>query len=509
MTRGWSPSAPPTPESPRRRRRRAPAPVRPRARAQRVQQHWEQAVDQTVRPERTPVPTANDSLPTGRRQARRWLADALARAPEPLDASVRPVLAPELLSEAVLRHLPAASPAVISEEMTALADELTGLGPLAAVAGTPGVSDILVDGAGTVWTDGPQGLAATAVVLPPEQARQLAVRLFAQGGRRLDEGQPYGDVQVAGLRVHAVLPPIAAGGTHLSVRLPAAAVPTLAEVAQHWPHADQWLHLLRRLWAARANLLISGATGSGKTTLLGSLLSEASPRERLVTIEDTRELRPVHDHVVSLQARSRNTEGAGEVPLAELVRQALRMRPDRLIVGECRGAEVADFLAAMNTGHRGAAGTVHANSAADVPARLQAMGALAGLAPDVLALQAASAVDAVLHLNRDGLGRRPVELAVIRRSAHPGGGIELTTVTALTDTGDHLATGPAVDDLESLLEPGTGHGAGHGAGPRLELTDDRQVTTHRTATPRRRGRHAADTGTASTGAAGHQGPVVD
>src|SRR5690606_29002463 len=128
------------------------------------------------------------------------------------------------------------------------------------------------------------------------------------------------------------------------------------------------------------------------------------------------ELRPRHGHVVSLQARSGNAEGAGGVPLAELVRQALRMRPDRLIVGECRGAEVADFLAAMNTGHRGAAGTLHANSTTDVPARLLAMGALAGLGAEALTLQASSAVDAILHLERTDAGRHPVELSVVNRA---------------------------------------------------------------------------------------------
>lgn len=333
--------------------------------------------------------------------------------------------------------------------MRSLADGLTGLGPLAEPARRPGVTDVLVDSAGTVWTDGTEGLQRTSLCLSAAQARHLAVRLLAQDGRRLDEGRPYGDAQVAGARVHAVLPPIAAGGTQISVRLPATRPPALEDLAGRWPHGNRWLSVLRDLLAMRANLLISGATGSGKTTVLGALLAEVPGDERIITVEDTRELRPAHPHVVSLQARSGNAEQAGAVTLADLVRQALRMRPDRLVVGECRGAEVADFLAALNTGHRGAAGTLHANSAGDVPARLQAMGALAGLGPEATALQAASAVDAVLHLERTRAGRRPVELAVVERFEQTPKHV-LRVVPAITARGEDLRAGPGLDALESL-----------------------------------------------------------
>ncbi|NUL46009.1 TadA family conjugal transfer-associated ATPase [Cellulosimicrobium funkei] len=387
----------------------------------------------------------------GRQRALRWLAGRLAD-PEPHQGRSAPprleAVPPELAAEAVRRHLPVTTPQEASAQMTALTDDLTGLGPLAAPARVPGITDVLVDGSGAIWTDGLDGLRDTGRCLTADDARRLAVRLLAQGGRRLDEGQPFGDAQVTGARVHAILPPLASGGTQISVRLAAPEPPRLEDLARRWPHGTQWLAALRQLLRTRANLLISGATGSGKTTLLSAVLSEIPADERIITVEDTRELRPRHGHVVSLQARSGNSEGAGSVELSELVRQALRMRPDRLVVGECRGAEVADFLAAMNTGHRGAAGTLHANSASDVPARLQAMGALAGLGSEALALQASSAVDAVLHVERTDAGRHPVELAIVDRDTGRTG--TLRVIPAISLVGQALTVGPGQEALDGL-----------------------------------------------------------
>jgi len=176
--------------------------------------------------------------------------------------------------------------------------------------------------------------------------------------------------------------------------------------------------VLRDLLDARLAFLISGGTGTGKTTLLNSLLSLVDPSERLVLVEDASELRPDHPHVVRLEARPPNVEGSGEITLRELVRQALRMRPDRLVVGEVRGAEVVDLLNALNTGHEGGCGTVHANSASDVPVRLEALAALAGLGRDALHSQVSSALQAVIHLVRRADGRRRVsEIRVVDRSA--------------------------------------------------------------------------------------------
>lgn len=424
MTRGWAPTAPPDPARGRRPSRRRDGMFQPDARP------WE--------------------------QAKRWLAHQLPAAGTADTAGPREIPA-ELLAESVRRHGAgqgsAAGPGQTAMQMRALADELTGLGPLAPLARRPGTTDLLVDGAGAVWSDGTDGLIREPLTLTADEARQLAVRLLTQGGRRLDAAQPFADAQIGGARVHAVLPPVAEGGVQLSIRLPAARTVRLQEISADWPHAQEWLEVLRHLVEARANVLISGATGSGKTTLLTAVLSEVGHAERILTVEDTRELRPDHPHVVALQARPANAEGSGEITLSDLVRQALRMRPDRLVVGECRGAEVAEFLAAMNTGHRGAWGTLHANSAQDVPARLSAMGALAGLSPQALALQAVSAVDAVVHVERTPTGRRPVALALV---GAPRDGtrdrLELTSV--MHDDGRQLSWGPG----RALLEAGSGGG---------------------------------------------------
>jgi pilus assembly protein CpaF len=193
--------------------------------------------------------------------------------------------------------------------------------------------------------------------------------------------------------------------------------------------------VLRALVRSRTAFLVSGGTGAGKTTLLGALLGECPPTERIVLVEDAAELRPDHPHVVRLEARHANVEGRGGVALDVLVRQALRMRPDRLVVGECRGAEVRDLLTALNTGHEGGCGTVHANTAADVPARLQALGALAGMSPAAVALQAGAAFEAVLHVQRHGHDRRLVEIAAVTT---PAAG-EVVVVPALVADRDDAA----------------------------------------------------------------------
>jgi pilus assembly protein CpaF len=211
-----------------------------------------------------------------------------------------------------------------------------------------------------------------------------------------------------GYRVHAVLPPISTTGTLLRVRIRRERLFTMLELQQIGMFGTLMATVLERMIQRRLGFLISGATGSGKTTLLATLLGLCRPGERLVLIEDASELNPVHPHVVSLESRHGNLEGSGVVDLGELVRQALRMCPDRLVVGECRGAEVRDLLTAMNTGHTGGGGTIHANTAGAVPARLTALGALAGMDQDAVRLQAASALDAVVHLGGTG-NRRHVE----------------------------------------------------------------------------------------------------
>jgi pilus assembly protein CpaF len=293
-------------------------------------------------------------------------------------------------------------------------------GPLEGLVAERGVTDVFLNGDGTVWADRGAGPGPVdGIRVPPAAARELAVRLIALGGRHVDEATPCVDVRLGdGVRVHAVLPPVSAGGALVSVRLPAEVRPSLAdlEAAGFFPQGEAGR--IREVVARRANLLVTGAGGSGKTTFLAALLGHAPPHERIVVLEDVAELRIAHPHVVSLEARQANLEGAGGIGLDRLVREALRMRPDRLVVGECRGAELRELLAALNTGHDGGAGTLHANSLADVPARLEALGALAGMSPDAVARQAVSALDVVLHVERSPEGRRLAavgELALDRR----------------------------------------------------------------------------------------------
>lgn len=335
------------------------------------------------------------------------------------------------------------------ERARLLADELSGFGPLAPLVRADGVTDVLVDGGGRVWTDGTEGLRQTGTVLRPERVEQLAVRLLHRAGRRLDAAVPLADARVDGIRVHAVLPPLSGAGPLLSLRVPAASRPSLATLAEGWPDGGRWRAAVEHLVAAHATVLVSGATGSGKTTLLSAALGEVDPAERILTVEDTLEAAPDHPHVVALQTRSANAEGAGEVTMAELIRQALRMRPDRLVVGECRGAEVAEMLTALNTGHRGAWGTLHANSAEDVPARLVAMGALAGWTAEALTAQVRAGVDAVLHLRRDAAGRHPVCLAV---PVSGEDGTRLHMLPVLQDVSGRAVRGPGWDTLAARLQ---------------------------------------------------------
>lgn len=285
------------------------------------------------------------------------------------------------------------------------------LGPLAPLAAEAGTTDVFVLGDGTVWVDRGSGVVPSGDVLAPGPARELATRLVAQGGRHVDEATPCADVRLgAGIRVHVVLPPVSTGGALVSVRLPRSDPLGFDEFVRGGVVDDADAATLRAAIAARRNLLITGAGGSGKTTLLGALLSLAPPTERIVVLEDVAELRVAHPHVVGLEARQANLEGAGGLGLERLLREALRMRPDRLVIGECRGAELRELLGALNTGHDGGAGTLHANSVRDVPARLEALGALAGMSVEQVARQAVSAVHLIVHLERAEDGRRSAAL---------------------------------------------------------------------------------------------------
>ncbi|HWS35906.1 MAG TPA: TadA family conjugal transfer-associated ATPase, partial [Actinoplanes sp.] len=294
-------------------------------------------------------------------------------------------------------------------------DELVGAGPLAPLLADPDVTDVLVNDR-EVWIDRGTGLERAGVTFTDTtEVRRLAQRLVAACGRRLDDGQPYADARLpGGTRLHAVLPPIATTGPYLSLRTFRQRPFSLDDLVRHGTVTPAAAQVLAAVVRARLAYLVTGGTGSGKTTLLATLLGLVPPTERIVLVEDAAELQPVHPHVVTLQARTANVEGAGAIGLTDLVRQALRMRPDRVVIGECRGPEIVDLLGALNTGHEGGAGTLHANAPGDVPARLEALGLLGGLPRAALHAQVVAALQVVLHVRRTGAGRRLDSIGVVQ-----------------------------------------------------------------------------------------------
>ena len=334
-----------------------------------------------------------------------------------------------------------------------LQSEIVGAGPLEPLLRDATVTDVLVNGPDEVWVDRGAGLERAAVRFADDAAvRRLATRLAAPTGRRLDDAQPWVDARLAGgIRLHAVLPPVAPGGVCLSLRVPRRRVFSLDELVDAGAVPADGAALLAAVVASRTAFLVTGGTGTGKTTLLSALLSLVEPRHRLLLVEDAGELAPDHPHVVRLEARPPNVEGAGAVSLRDLVRQALRMRPDRVVVGEVRGAEVVDLLAALNTGHEGGCGTLHANSAVDVPARLEALAAVAGLGRSALHSQVAAGLRLAVHLVRGSGGgrRRLAEVAVLTRGAD---GV-VAAVPAWTWDGAAAcgSPGPAAADLVALV----------------------------------------------------------
>ncbi|HJB11179.1 MAG TPA: TadA family conjugal transfer-associated ATPase [Candidatus Brachybacterium merdavium] len=363
----------------------------------------------------------------------------LVRDPGPVDV---PLLARALRRQG--RVLGAAATLQLTAQVR---DHVDGLGPLQALTG-PGVTDLLVNEDGSVWVDDADGLHRAPVRLGRAQARDLAVRLATSAGRRLDDAVPWADAHLpSGIRFHAVLPPLSTGGAILSLRLPGGPELDLDALERLGSLTAEVREVLRAIICARVPFLITGGTGTGKSTLLAAMLAEAPATERIVVVEDVLELDIDHPHVVHLQSRHANTEGAGEVGLPALVRQSLRMRPDRIVLGECRGGEVRELLQALNTGHEGGCGTVHANTAADVPARLEALGALGGLDRAALAAQVASALEVVIQLGRRHGNRCLTEIALLRRG--PDG--MLTTSTALTLEDAAVTEGPAAAELASRL----------------------------------------------------------
>lgn len=343
-------------------------------------------------------------------EVRRGLLDARAGG----DQRVAGPAAPGVVSRAVRAAPGVRTDAAQLQLERAARTELFGAGPvLQPLLEDPAVTDVLVNGDGSVWVDRGHGLS----VRPERLAdpRRLATRLAATAGQRLDDGAPVAEGRLPdGTRLHAVLAPLSAEGATISLRTIRRRAFTLAELADAGLTGARGVQVLEALVGLRANVLVSGATGSGKTTLVASMLSLVPATERIICIEEATELTPNHPHVLHLQVRRANVQGAGEVDLAQLVRTAMRMRPDRLVLGECRGAEVREVLTALNTGHDGGWATLHANAAADVPARLVALGAMAGLNPAAVAVQALAAVDAIVHLHHHAGVRQVAQVAVLR-----------------------------------------------------------------------------------------------
>ncbi|WP_151952537.1 TadA family conjugal transfer-associated ATPase [Brevibacterium sp. Marseille-P9724] len=332
--------------------------------------------------------------------------------------------------------------AELLELVSRISAQLGGAGPLQSLLDEPDVTDVFVNSPQDVWIDRGSGLTPVPLSLGTEDdVRALAVRLAALGGRRLDDSQPLVDVRLPdGVRLNALIPPLAGENTVMSFRVPRSKGFRLSELIDRDFVPADIAEVLLGLLEVRANILISGGTGSGKTVLLGALLAELPADQRIVIVEDSRELNVRHDHVVQLAARQANVEGMGEVSMADLVRNALRMRPDRLIIGECRGAEVRDMLTALNTGHEGGCATIHANTASAVPARLEALGALAGMTSEAVRSQSVTAIDVILHITRGRDGhRRLSEIAARTSSGRPAPSLPRTQGAGTVEAGDTSA----------------------------------------------------------------------
>ena len=371
------------------------------------------------------------------------------------DALLMASTAGETLDEAIMRlKAPGKGIGDVGSALEELDARLNGLGEvLAPLLRLPGITDILVNST-RVWVDCGQGVEPIDDGFSSEEeVRALAITMAAICGKRLDDAVPIVDgILPMGVRVHAVIPPLSGEGTIISLRIPARGGLTLEQMRKGASIDDTTQQILSRMLEVRCNVLISGATGSGKTTLLSALLSSISVNERLICIEEISELHPAHPHVVHLQARQANTQGRGEVSLSELVRAAMRMRPDRIILGECRGGEVRDIMSALNTGHRGSFATIHANTPAEVPARLSALGALAGMSAEATHVQARAAFDLVVHMARSvgsygNTGRRVAQIGVFGLERG-----ELTCSCAYRiDRRGRGSTGPAWEELRRVL----------------------------------------------------------
>lgn len=395
--------------------------------------------------------------------------------PEATTGDLQLAVAAALRDEGLV--LPAAS---FAATVAAVTNELTGLGPLAPLLSDPTVTDVLVNGPNEVWVDRQGRLELTAVRLASTAAlATLVQRVVAPLGLRIDEARPWVDARLpGGQRFHAVLPPIAPDGPLVTIRTFSRRRLALADLIEGGTLDATTGRLLEAMVAAGVAAAISGATGSGKTTMLNVLGAAIPSSDRVVVVEDAAELQLPGPHVVRLEARPPNVEGRGEVPLRELVRNALRMRPDRIVVGEVRGAEAFDLLQAANTGHRGLLTTLHAGGPDEIPARLEAMALAApGAVLDVVRRLIAGGLGAAVHLERGPDGRRVT--AVAELAADEAGRTRARLVRASFGEAGLLATGhvptwadrldPSVGDA---FDPSAGTAPGPGAADAFAASTD-------------------------------------
>src|SRR5881394_2838697 len=293
-----------------------------------------------------------------------------------------------------------------------IADDILGHGPLERLLADESVTEIMVNGPYEIWIERAGRLYASDVVFNDEwHLRRIINKMVAQVGRRIDESSPMVDARLPdGSRVNAVIPPLSLSGPLVTIRKFSNKRLDLNEMIRLGTLSSDTVDFLQRCVLAELNVLISGGTGSGKTTLLNALSAAIADSERIVTIEDAAELQMKQNHVLRLEGRPKNMEGSGEVSIRDLVRNALRMRPDRIIVGEVRGAESLDMLQAMNTGHEGSLTTIHANSPRDALNRLETLVLTAGIDLPLRAIreQISSAFDLIVHLTRNVDGSRMV-----------------------------------------------------------------------------------------------------
>ncbi len=320
--------------------------------------------------------------------------------------------AEESIAELVERDAALLSSASRDELRELIEREALGLGPLEELLADPSVDEVLVVGHDRVWMERRGRLERTGVRFRDAQSLDDAIeRLLAPLGRRVDELSPMADARlVDGSRVNVTVPPLAIDGACLSIRRFGAERPSLRDLVEKGTLSESMFETLTHAVERRENILISGGTGAGKTTLLNALSAHIDPSERIVTIEDAAELRLSQEHVVRLESRPANVEGRGEVTIRDLLRNALRMRPDRLLIGEVRGAEALDLVIALNTGHDGALSTVHANSPEDSLVRLEMLATLAGggLEAGRIRDQLVRALDLIVQIDRVASGERLV-----------------------------------------------------------------------------------------------------